>query len=254
MNSITFLGTGTSTGVPVTGCNCPTCRSLDSRDKRLRCSALIQTPQSNILIDCSPDFRQQMLNLDFCGSIDAVFITHEHYDHVGGIDDLRPYTYPTPIPLYADAYSVQHLCERLPYCFAEKKYPGVPQVELRTIFPGDTVMVGNTPVTAFQVMHGRLPILGYRIGDLCYITDMSEMPPESVKFLSGAKILVVNALRHQPHHSHQTIEQAISFAHSIGQQPTYIIHTSHHIAPHAQEQSLLPVGINLAYDGLRVEF
>lgn len=254
MNRITFLGTGTSTGVPYLGCDCPTCASTDPRDKRLRCSALVQTASANILIDCSPDFRQQMLRLNFRGTLDALFITHEHYDHVGGIDDLRPFSYTRSLPIYADPYAASHLRQRLPYCLVENKYPGVPQLQLYDLQPYETVMVNDTEVTALQVMHGQLPVLGYRIGDMAYITDMTSVTPRTLELLSGIRLLVVNGLRHRPHRTHQTIEQAIEFARQIGNQPTYIIHMSHDIAPHAQESLRMPQGIHLAYDGLAVEW
>lgn len=251
---ITFLGTGTSCGIPQMGCHCTVCTSTDPKDKRLRCSALVQDGKTNLLVDCGPDFREQMLRMDFCEELDAVLITHEHYDHVGGIDDLRPYSYMHDLPIYADAYSCKHLRERLPYCFVENKYPGVPQLKLCEMKEGDKVMLGNIPVTALQVIHGRLPILGFRIGDLGYITDMTDITPNSRDLLKGIKVLVVNGLRHEPHATHQTIEASIEFSRSLAPSlPTYIIHMSHHLGLHAVEDSLLPENVHLAYDGLVLE-
>lgn len=252
---ITFLGTGTSCGIPQMGCHCNVCTSKDPRDKRLRSSALVQDDKTNILIDCGPDFREQMLRIDFCQSLDAVFITHEHYDHVGGIDDLRPYSYVHDMPIYADAYSCQHLRERLPYCFTKNKYPGVPMLKLCEMKEGDQVLLGSIPVTALQVIHGKLPILGFRVGDLGYITDMTDITPRSRELLKGIKLLVVNGLRHEPHATHQTIEDAVKFSRSIAPNlTTYIIHMSHHLGLHATEDALLPEHIHLAYDGLELEF
>lgn len=254
MMKITLLGTGTSCGVPQIGCHCTVCTSSDPRDRRLRCSALVEAGGKNILLDCGPDFREQMLRVGFDGRLDAVFITHEHYDHVGGLDDLRPFSYMQDVPVYADPYASQHLRERMPYCLVENKYPGVPQLLLRTLQPHDVVEVGDTRVTALHVMHGKLPILGYRIGDIGYITDMTEMPDEDVELLRGVRLLIVNALRHEPHPTHQTIEAAIAFARRVGEHiPTYLIHMSHHIGLHAEEDALLPEGIHLAYDGLCLE-
>ena len=252
---ITFLGTGTSCGIPQMGCHCAVCTSTDPRDKRLRCSSLVQDGQTNLLVDCSPDFREQMLRIDFCEKLDAVLITHEHYDHVGGIDDLRPYSYIHDLPIYADAYSCKHLRERLPYCFVETKYPGVPLVQLCEMKEGDRIMFGDIPVTALQVIHGKLPILGFRIGDLGYITDMTGITARSINLLKGIKLLVVNGLRHEPHATHQTIEDAIGFSKSLAPDiPTYIIHMCHHLGLHAIEDALLPENIHLAYDGLVLEF
>lgn len=252
---ITFLGTGTSCGIPQMGCHCAVCTSTDPRDKRLRCSSLVQDGQTNLLVDCSPDFREQMLRIDFCEKLDAVLITHEHYDHVGGIDDLRPYSYIHDLPIYADAYSCKHLRERLPYCFVETKYPGVPLIQLCEMKEGDRIMFGDIPVTALQVIHGKLPILGFRIGDLGYITDMTGITARSINLLKGIKLLVLNGLRHEPHATHQTIEDAIGFSKSLAPDiPTYIIHMSHHLGPHAVEDASLPAHIHLAYDGLVLEF
>jgi len=251
---ITLLGTGTSCGVPQMGCHCTVCTSKDPRDHRLRCSALVQQDGANILLDCSPDFREQMLRLDFCDALHAVFITHEHYDHVGGIDDLRPFSYRNGLTIYADDYSCRHLRERLPYCLVKHSYPGVPRLELQEIKSGDEVQVGPIKVTALQVMHGKLPILGYRIGDIGYITDMTEMPLQVRPLLNGVKLLIINALRHEPHATHQTVEQAISFCREIDiQAPVYFIHMSHHVGLHEQEEALLPEGFHFGFDGLTLE-
>lgn len=265
---VTLLGTGTSCGTPVVGCQCFVCRSTDPRDRRLRSSALIQTPSTNLLVDCGPDFRQQMLSVNFhgdwpaersnwpradLGRINGVLITHEHYDHVGGIDDLRPLSYAHEIPLYANAYSCKHLRERIPYCFAEHAYPGVPRLRLVETAPGDSFTVGDIPVTAIEVMHGNLPILGFRIGDLGYITDMKSASDDQLAVMHGVRTLVINGLRHRPHHSHQTIEQACRIARWIGPQPTYLIHMCHDIGLFDYEESWLPEGIHLAYDGLSFE-
>ncbi len=251
---ITFLGTGTSTGVPRIGCQCEVCTSTDPRDRRLRCSALFQQGGTNILLDCGPDFRYQMLRAHFLAPIHAVFITHEHYDHVGGIDDLRPFSYLQDVPLYADDFAAGNLRERLPYCLVRHVYPGIPQLRLQVIAPGETVMVGGVPVTAMRVMHGQLPILGYRVGDVGYITDMTSMPPEMRPLLDGIRLLVVNALRHKPHPTHQTLDEAIAFRRSLpGNFPTYLIHMADQMGLHAVQDALLPDGFHLAYDGLALD-
>jgi len=258
---LTFLGTGTSTGVPVIGCRCRTCMSADVRDYRLRCSALLEVSDSQardgvrrILFDCGPDFRQQMLNLDF-HRLDAIFITHEHYDHVGGLDDLRPYSLFGDVTIYADPYCAQHLRERLPYCFTpkERRYPGVPAIDLEDITPHQSVRVGKVEVLPIWVLHGKLPILGFRVGNMAYITDMKTMPETELPYLQGVRTLVVNGLRHESHPTHQTIEQAIDFSRGLGLPETYLIHMSHHIHPHAEEDVRLPAHVHLAYDGLCIE-
>ena len=175
---VTILGSGTSTGVPEIGCTCEVCTSADPRDHRLRTSALVETDDARILIDCGPDFRAQVLGLPF-KKIDGVLITHEHYDHVGGLDDLRPFCRFGEVPIYAEAYTAERLRNRMPYCFVNHNYPGVPNIPLQEIEPGRTFRINRTSVTPLRVMHGRLPILGYRIENMGYITDMLTMPDES---------------------------------------------------------------------------
>ena len=248
---ITLLGTGTSVGVPQIGCHCRVCTSSDPHDRRLRCSALVQDQGTNILIDCGPDFREQMLRIGFEQPLDGVLITHEHYDHVGGIDDLRPFSYLHNLPLYADEYAITHLRQRLPYCLVVNRYPGVPQLTTEVVEPRKAFRVGGLEVMPLRVMHGKLPILGFRIGPLGYITDMTTMDEEDFRLLKGIRLLVVNALRHEPHPTHQTVEQAIAFSRQLGEQlPTYLIHMSHHLGVHAEEDAKLPPNIHLAYDGL----
>lgn len=251
---ITILGSGTSCGVPQIGCTCPTCTSSDPRDKRLRCSTLVEDGDCRILIDCGPDFREQMLGIEFA-ALDAVFITHEHYDHVGGLDDLRPYSVFGDVDVYAEKFCADHLLERIPYCFTpkEKRYPGVPAINLHNIKPHVPIIIKDIPVVPIRVFHGRLPIVGFRIKDFLYITDMKTIPEEEFEYLEGIKTLVVNGLRHEEHPSHQTIEEAIAFSARLGVEDAYLIHMSHHILPHAQEELKLPENIHLAYDGMRFD-
>ena len=250
---ITILGTGTSIGVPQIGCQCEVCTSKDPRDQRLRTSALFEENGTYILLDCGPDFRQQMLRIGMNKPLDAVLITHEHYDHVGGIDDLRPFTFERSLPLYADAYTCLHLKERLPYCLVRRTYPGIPQLTLHEVEEGDRLQFGTLKVTALRALHGELPILGYRIGDVAYLTDMTELLPSSRPLLEGIKMLIVGALRHTPHKTHQTVEQAIAFSRSLGNVPTYFIHMCHQVGLHAVQEELLPEGFHYAYDGLELE-
>lgn len=249
-----FLGTGTSCGVPFIGCTCPVCTSKDSHDKRLRTSALLEVDGKNILLDCGPDFRQQMLQVPF-RKLDAVLISHEHYDHVGGLDDLRPYCKFGDVNVYAEDFCATHLEERIPYCFTpkEKRYPGVPAINMLRISPHVPFDVDGVKITPLRVMHGKLPILGFRIGRLAYITDMKTIADSELPYLDDVDTLVINGLRHKEHGSHQTIDDAVMFSERIHAKHTYIIHLSHDISLHSVEEAKLPEGIHIAYDGLEVD-
>ncbi len=254
MPKLIFLGTGTSTGVPQIGCNCVVCQSTDPKDKRLRTSALFETDKGErLLIDCGPDFREQMLKLPFA-PIQWVLLTHEHYDHVGGLDDLRPFTAQQSVPIGCDAICAEHLRQRMPYCFVENKYPGVPQIEIRLLSKQESFQVCGSQITPIEVFHGHLPIYGYRIGDLVYITDMSKLPSQEKSKLMGCKILVVNALRKTEHHSHQSLEEALQLISEIHPQKVFLVHMSHEMGLHKVVQSELPKGVYLAYDGLQVQW
>ena len=249
---LTFLGTGTSCGVPVIGCQCKVCQSADPKDKRTRCSALVETETTRILIDCGPDFRQQILPQPF-RRIDGILITHSHYDHMGGMDDIRPYCQFGAINVYADTLAKQSMLQMLPYCFAENRYPGVPAIGLHEIFPHQPLHIGDLEIIPIQVMHGKLPILGYRIGKLTYITDMKTIDDGELKYIEGTELLVVNALRFdKPHHAHQLMDDAIAFARKVGAKHTLIIHVCHDVGLHQEVNKRLPEGIDLAYDGQEI--
>lgn len=250
---VKFLGTGTSTGVPQIGCRCEVCSSGDSRDKRLRTSVMIEIDEVVITIDCTPDFRQQMLSLPF-RKIDAILFTHEHYDHVGGIDDLRPFSIFGPVNLYMEEHLENRLRERMPYCFAEHKYGGVPDLIVRRINANEDFQVGTVQVTPIRVMHYRLPILGFRIRNFAYLTDVKTIEEAEIDKLKGVDYLVVNALRKTEHISHQTLYQALTLIEKIKPNNAYLIHMSHEIGLHAKVNDELPDHVALAYDGLEVSF
>ena len=247
---VTILGSGTSTGVPELGCGCEVCTSTDLRDFRLRSSALIECDNCRLLIDCGPDFRTQMLNIPF-DKIDAVLLTHKHYDHTGGLDDLRPFCRKGDIPIFADSETVKHVKSILPYCFSDVKYPGVPNLILNEIDANKEFSIGNLNIQPIRVFHGRLPILGYRMGNFAYITDMSFIEPEELNKLIGVETLVINALRFsKPHGSHQTLLQAYKVINFLKPRNVYFTHMMHHIGLHAKIEKVLPPNMYLAYDGL----
>jgi len=250
---ITFLGTGTSCGVPVIGCQCEVCRSKDARDRRLRCSILVETQQTRLLVDCGPDFREQILPQPF-RRIDGILITHSHYDHVGGMDDVRPYCQFGQINVYADPIARKGMLEMLPYCFAEHRYPGVPKIELNEIHAGEPLRIGDIDILPVEVMHGKLPILGYRFGHVAYITDMKTMDDSQTALLEGVDTLIVNALRFdKPHHSHQLVDDAVRFARRVGASRTLLTHLCHDIGLWGEATKKLPDGVELAYDGQVLE-
>lgn len=246
-----FLGTGTSTGVPVIGCSCPACTSTDPCDTRLRASAIIQYADgTNILIDCGPDFRQQILN---AGSppLEALLITHSHYDHVGGIDDLRPYCKDSRhFPTYCKADVADDLRSRNPWSFAKKLYPGVPTFAIHRIEPLQPFNIAGHTIIPLPVMHAALPIVGYKTGNLAYITDCKTMPDDTLHEIHNIDTLVINALRHKEHQSHLNLAQALDIISKTQPRVAYLTHMSHDIGPETNVS--LPPDVHFAHDGLKI--
>lgn len=288
-----FLGTGTSSGVPQMGCSCAVCTSTDVRDHRLRCSALLETDDHRLLlIDCGPDFRTQMLRfiaehphrpdsplpyherhvaemsdeqargaglheaprLPYAvPALEAVLLTHEHFDHVAGLDDLRPLSHFSPIDVWAEPNVAAPILQHMGYCFGKDHYPGSPQLTMHEFSIDQSFTAAGATVIPIRVMHGRLPIAGFRIGDLAYMTDLSALPDSEWPKLRGVRTLVVSALRHEPHHTHQTIEQAVEMARRVNAEHTYFIHMCHQAGRQCEADRQLPEGMRFAYDGLDIE-
>jgi phosphoribosyl 1,2-cyclic phosphate phosphodiesterase len=249
---VTFLGTGTSGGVPVVGCRCLVCQSKDKRDKRLRSSVMIEEDGMNILIDCGPDFRQQMLTYDF-EKVDAVLLTHSHRDHIAGLDDMKNlfYKYREKIKIYCTRSVLEELRQIYFYVFSDKRYPGVPQWNIQLI--DDTPFhVGHIPVIPVRCLHGNLPVLGFRIGAFAYLTDLNVLPASEFSKLQGLNVLVLDALRDSPHHSHLSLDEAVVLAQEIGAKKTFFTHICHQMPKHAKTIKQLPEAITLSHDGLKI--
>jgi phosphoribosyl 1,2-cyclic phosphate phosphodiesterase len=250
---ITFLGTGTSQGVPVIGCSCPGCKSDNEQDKRLRSSILVEQDELVIVIDTGPDFRQQMLHSNV-NKLNAVLYTHEHRDHIAGLDDIRAYNFiqKSSMDIFAEERVIRALKSMFPYIFAEKKYPGVPQVAMHSIST-TPFSIGALEIIPIRMMHYRLPVLGFRIGDFAYLTDGNYISEQEKEKLFGVKHLVVNALRRETHISHFTLSQAVSLIQELSPREGYLTHISHQMGPSQILDDELPSNIRTAYDGLVLE-
>ncbi|MDQ3051255.1 MAG: MBL fold metallo-hydrolase [Bacteroidota bacterium] len=250
---VTFLGTGTSQGVPVIACDCNVCTSEDPRDKRLRSSVLIEHNNSTVVIDSGPDFRQQMLRARV-NRIDGLVFTHEHKDHIAGMDDIRAFNYVhrEKVNIYATHRVQQALHREFPYVFEDFKYPGVPEIEMHTI-DGSPFFIGDMKLKPVEVLHYRLPVLGFRVGDFTYITDANAITETELAKIRGSKIVVINALRREPHVSHFTLSQALEVLEKIGPEQAYLTHISHQLGRHKDVNAELPPNVKCAYDELIVE-
>lgn len=251
---ISFLGTGTSQGVPVIACTCAVCQSVDNHDKRLRSSVLVSWEGRNIVIDTGPDFRYQMLRQQV-NHLDAVLMTHSHKDHIAGLDDVRAFNYAQQqsISIYGNAETLSALEREFYYAFSAIKYPGVPQLDLEEIEPLKPFHLFDQKITPFEVLHYKMPVLGFRIGQFAYITDAKTVPAESIEVLRGVDVLVVNALQEMPHISHFTLEEAIDFIQQISPKKAYLTHISHRFGTHEYIQNKLPANIYVAHDQLEIE-
>jgi phosphoribosyl 1,2-cyclic phosphate phosphodiesterase len=251
--TITFLGTGTSSGIPMIGCDCEVCTSTDPKDKRLRCSLLVQSPATTLVIDAGPDFRYQMLRAGV-KKLDAILVTHPHKDHIAGLDDIRAYNffYKTPMPVYANSLTEEALRRDYYYAFSDTKYPGVPEIDLNTITL-DSFWVGDILITPILVWHLKMPVYGFRFGDFTYITDANKIDDAEKEKIRGSKMLVLNALRKEKHISHFTLQEAIHVTQELAVPKAYFIHVSHQLGTHKVVNKQLPAGMELAFDGLQVQ-
>ena len=251
---LTFLGTGTSQGVPVIACDCDVCLSSDVRDKRLRSSVMITINNLNYLIDCGPDFRQQMLRENI-QDIRAILFTHEHKDHVAGMDDVRAFNfkYQKDMDIYCDLNVQKALFREFSYVFSDNKYPGVPQVNIHNIASNKSFNIDGNLFTPIEVMHYKLPVLGFRVSDLTYITDAKTISRNEIEKIKGTRVLVVNALRISKHISHFNLKEALSFINEIKPEVAYLTHISHLMGRTEDVEKQLPDQVMLAYDGLQVD-
>lgn len=250
---ITFLGTGTSSGVPMIACGCTVCTSPDPKDKRLRSSVLLGTGGHQIVIDTTPDFRYQMLRAAV-KRLDAVLITHAHKDHIAGMDDVRAFNYfqQKPVDVYATISSQEVIRREFPYAFSEKRYPGVPEINLHTIDSRPFELLGEE-IIPVSVMHFNMPVLGFRVGGFSYITDANFVAEEEKEKIKGSEVLVLNALRKEKHISHFNLREAVELARELKVPQVYFTHISHQLGLHEEINRDLPPGMQLAYDGLELE-
>lgn len=250
---ITFLGTGTSSGVPMIGCDCPVCTSTNPKDNRLRSSVLIETEDTSVVIDTTPDFRYQMLRLGV-KKLDAVIFTHPHKDHIAGLDDVRAFNFFTrkPMQVFCNYLTEEALRRDFYYAFSDTKYPGIPELKLNTITT-EPFMINELQVQPILVWHLKMPVLGFRFGPFTYITDANFIEEEEREKIKGSKVLVLNALRKEPHISHFTLGEAVTVAQQLNVPSAYFTHISHQLGLHNEIEKELPNGINLAYDGLTLQ-
>lgn len=253
--SLRFLGTGTSQGIPVIGSDHPVCLSPDPRDKRLRVSVHLQWQDFSLVIDCGPDFRQQMLQSQI-KRLDAILMTHEHNDHMAGLDDVRPFNFrqKQDIPLFGCARTLEAIKTRFPYIFVEKdKYPGAPGIEPHLVRPYSPFKIGGKSIMPIEAKHGTLPILGFRVDNLAYMTDVKSLDDQAKANLRNLDVLVLSALRHEPHSMHLNLEEALDLIRELKPARTYLTHISHLMGFHAEVSKTLPKGVFLAYDQLKID-
>ncbi len=250
----TFIGTGTSQGIPVIGCTCKVCTSNNSKDNRLRSSLLVESGKTTINIDIGPDFRQQMLRAGV-RDMEAILFTHEHQDHTAGLDEVRAFNFinKKPVELFAAKRVQKRLREQYSYIFENADYPGIPQINMHELQAGKMITIGDIEVMPIKVMHGQMPVLGFRIGDFTYITDANYIGETEKNLIRGSKHLVLNALRKKTHHSHFTLDEAIEISQELEIPNTYLTHISHQLGLHTEVSMDLPKGVELAWDGLVVE-
>lgn len=251
--TLTFLGTGTSQGIPVIGSQHPVCLSKDFRDKRLRVSVWIKTNRQSIVIDCTPDFRYQMLRSG-CTQIDALLFTHHHADHTAGLDDIRPFCFRQgALPIYASMETAENLKRRFDYVFeTENRYPGAPDVNLKVINPQQPFYLNEEEIVPIQVMHGNLQVLGFRIQNLAYVTDMKTITESETQKLYNLDVLIINALRIEEHQTHLSLNQALAFIEKVKPKKAYLTHISHLLGFHEEVSKILPKNVFLAYDNLTI--
>lgn len=246
--TITFLGTGTSSGIPMIACPCEVCTSADTKDNRLRSSVMVQSETTTIVVDTTPDFRYQMLR-EKVTQLDAVIYTHPHKDHIAGLDDIRAFNFfnDKAMDVYANDLTQKALRNEFYYVFAEHKYPGIPDINLHDI-PAELFYIGDIPVQPIKVWHLHMPVLGFRFGNFTYITDANRIEPEEKEKIEGSEILVLNALRHKKHISHFTLSEAIELADELKIPQAYFTHISHQLGLHQKVSLTLPKGKAIAYD------